>query len=1084
MSREVTEYMNGGLVNSRIGPLLRPGELQRSDDCIYRDKDPSIWRAPSRIALNSATLGATSPVKGLKFCPFAKHDSQLLAYVDTKIQAAPVNSSTFAAASLVFSEVSGSGQVAGTLTSTSFVATTGAPFTAAAVGAIVYFISGSATPNAVARVTAVTGASGSYFTTLTLDTAVGNGTYTIALDKGIVQTFANNGTTGIPSNSEILGGAFYGSTYFLWLGNSVPYRLEWRAISTTSGTAGTEVLQLRPVGLDPVIQQFTLTLLSGTIPGGGTDTYAWPASLGIGVFWFILTEIYGRQDDKGNDIDVAEGAYLAQTDSQTNQIQAGRPIAINVTALTNGVRVTTPNGGAVNNGSLGKLATHWGVYMSESTTDASKPPDISTFRRVRRVAIAQATSSLLYGQSQNIDIYDANSTQGWMYPNTGTVAADGKSNWTNVANMLGKPDTGSVGVSTSGTGYSEAGVQADAASALGESALWTCELTGSAFITAAPWSTRPVSGVTIRVRGYSGFSLALGGTGIVVGGDYYVYLVSFTGKKSNISYGILSPNTDTKYHGGPGDMMGVAWTAAEFAAGFKLVIAKKGTEKPQKLFIDSVGVLVHWGTTVTRGVPYRIVTYRDQVGTTASDPATLAPSGCNTADFFQGSLVKNDSDDESAVRWSLPGEIEYWPKPYQMVFNTGKKDKVTYIRSINNILLVGLEESIRRVNFLPSENDTDLTTGIAQEPVTSDHGIAGPNAAVRFDFPGAGMMIAYAGSAGPFLTDGQSVRPISMDIDWPNTVKLSALSTCVFRCYPKEKLLALYYCPAGATHNLNTRVLYFSYQSDKIKTGGFLPAVGPCVVQARSAAELYFNGTSYLLTGAENNGNIYLEDSGTVIPTGYRVRLTDNSANGDGKSTTQDVQIIPFIRTRKFFGAGMDADQFIEKVYLLFSAYGSALSPISSTAVKDSTTLTSSALFGSVVPGMRVLGASLLDPATAVLTAGASSLTLSRAANTTGTGSVTFDTGTVAISIRGSNLGEAVKGLRHHYVSTLVGDLVSVVSSNIRRGFELQFEKVPLTYDANGDTLTWADLGVNMRLHQFTVMLSDSGLPDTNRNAS
>jgi len=1082
MSRAVTEYMNGGVVTARPGWMLQPGEIQRGDDCIYRDKDPAIWRAPGRVNLNFATLGASSPVKGLKFCPFAKHDSQLLAYVGTKVYTGPANSSTFASGSMLFNEVSGAGSVAGSVSSTTFTATTGAPFTADAVGTIVHFISASASVTAVARVTAVGSPSGNYYATLTFDVAPGGGTCTIALDRGVSQTLADNATTGIPSVNEILGGVFYGSTYFLWLGNGVPYRLEWRALTTTSGSAGTEALCMRPVGLDPVTQQFSLTLLSGTIPGGGTDTYAWPASLGIGVYWFVLTEIYGRQDEHGQDIDIAEGAYLAQTEGQSNVLQAGKPIAINVTALTNGVRLTTPNGGAVNNGGVGKLATHWGVYMSTATTDASTPPDISTFRRVRRAAIAEATTTTKYGESQNIDIYDASSTQGWMYPNTTTAAADGKVEWTNAANMLGKPDTNSVGVSTSG--YTEGGVARDAADFLGSGALWTCEQTGAAFITASPWSTRPVSGVSIRVRGYSSFSFLPGST-LAIGGEYYVYLVSATGKKSNISFGNLSPKTDTHYHGGPGDPMGVAWTAAEFAAGFKLCIAKKGTEKPQKLFIDSVGVLVHWGTTVTRGVPYRIVTYRDQVGTTASDPAALAPGGCTTGDFFRGSLVINDANNETALHWSLPGDIECWPKPYQIVFNTGKKDKITYIRSVNASLLVGMEESIKRVNYLPSENDTDLTTGLAQEDVVSDHGIAGPNAAARFDLPGGGQMVIYAGSAGCFLTDAITVRPVNMDIDWANTVKLSALSTSIFKVYPKEKLIAFYYCPAGATHNLNTRVLYFSYQQDKVKDGGMLPMIGPCVVQARSAAEAFLNGTSYLLTGAENNGNIYLEDSGLTVPSGYRVRLTDDSGNGDGKAAINtDVKIVPLIRTRKWRANGIDNDMAGEKVYLQFTAYGSNSVTATATRTVNSTTVLSSAAFGSVLPGMRLIGAGY-DPGTIVLAkASSSSITISRAANATGSGTVTFDTGTIGVSVRGNRLGDAVKGLRHHYVSTLVGDLVSVVSTDVQRGLELQFEKVPLTFDGNGDTATWADLSTAMQLQSFTYMIGDSGLPDTNRNSA
>jgi hypothetical protein len=139
---------------------------------------------------------------------------------------------------------------------------------------------------------------------------------------------------------------------------------------------------------------------------------------------------------------------------------------------------------------------------------------------------------------------------------------------------------------------------------------------------------------------------------------------------------------------------------------------------------------------------------------------------------------------------------------------------------------------------------------------------------------------------------------------------------------------------------------------------------------------------------------------------------------------------------------------------------------------------------------MRVLGSGI-DPGTIVksITNG-TTFVLSRVANASGSATLTFDTGTLGVTIRGSSVGEVPLGLSTDYVSTLVGDLVHFNRSNIRRGFELQIEKVPLTFDtstdANGlryETATWADLGTNMRLHNITYMLEDGG-PDTNRNAA
>lgn len=1089
MSRPVTEFMNGGVVTSRAPSLLKPGELQRGDDCIYRDKDPAIWRAPGRIALNSTALhSSTSAVKGLKYLSFDKsRDSQLLAYGGDKLWRAPLTTSTLVANGLTFQEISGAGRVEGAITSTTtFTATSGYPFTADAVGAVPVFIAAASTPNDVApMVTAVSGpdpGDATHFNILTLSNSPTNqASCTLAFDRGVVQSLAN--VSGGDPNTEMVGGAFYGSSYFVWLGNGSTYRLEWKSLSVQNGAgAGTESIVMRATGLDAVIERFTLALLSGTDAGG--DAYAWPTSLGIGVYWFLLTEIYGYTNEKGVDVDVAECSYLAQT-SGNDTATAGEPIAISVPALTNGVRLTTPVGGAINNGSRGgRLATHWGVYMSiVPTTDTSKKPDISLFRRVRREKIKSTTSG--YGVSQVIDIADVNNNQGWVYP---TIAVggttDGKDPFLFESLMTGRPDTGRVARAKSGSPVSSTDpATANAASTLNT---FVREDTGAALTLTAPWANRPVIGITLRIRGY-----AEDGYGNTKNAGYEMYLVSDTGaKRSNLllASGSFGTRTQTNYHGGPGNTLGVGWVTSDFGSSMKLIVRKSGTGAKQSLAVDSVGLYIHWssGTINTNGPPYRIVTFRDQIGTVASDPANFPNPLCNTGDFFQGALVTNDMTDETIIRWSLPDNPESVPRPYQIAFNTAKKDKVTFIRSLGPLLLVGLEESVKRVNYLPTENDTDLQTGLAQEDVATDHGIAGPQSAVRFDMPGVGTLVLYASSIGMMLTNGITSWPVSDDIDWPALVKLAALTWSQMRIYAKEKLIAFYYCPAGATHNLNTRVMYFSYQVDKIKRGALgpqMPMIGPSVVSGRSGCDAFVGGATYLLTGSENNGKVYMEDSGTTIPSGYRVRLNNDSANGDGKSTEQDVQIIPLIRTRKMFASTLDMDTYTEKIYLHFYPYGSALS-VSCTTTISSTAVTSSTAFGSVLPGYRFLGTGV-DPETIVLSkSDSSNLVTSRASNASGAATRTFDSGTVAVSVRGSNLGEAVKGLRHHYVSTLVGDLVSVISSNIRRGFELQIEKVPLTFDANGDTATWADLGTNMRLHHFTLMLSDSGLPDTNRNAS
>jgi hypothetical protein len=65
----LVEPLNGGLVTARDPATLRPGELQRCDNTIYRPNDQAIFKAPGRDEYNSTAFGAI-PVKGVRALSF------------------------------------------------------------------------------------------------------------------------------------------------------------------------------------------------------------------------------------------------------------------------------------------------------------------------------------------------------------------------------------------------------------------------------------------------------------------------------------------------------------------------------------------------------------------------------------------------------------------------------------------------------------------------------------------------------------------------------------------------------------------------------------------------------------------------------------------------------------------------------------------------------------------------------------------------------------------------------------------------------------------------------------------------------
>jgi hypothetical protein len=313
---------------------------------------------------------------------------------------------------------------------------------------------------------------------------------------------------------------------------------------------------------------------------------------------------------------------------------------------------------------------------------------------------------------------------------------------------------------------------------------------------------------------------------------------------------------------------------------------------------------------------------------------------------------------------------------------------------------------------------------------------------------------------GLHITDGIRTRFLNIDLDWENTVDLSKLDKCILRVYTKENWLVLFYVPSGATHSTPTRALVFSYAPDKIKEGGLLPAIGPFKVAARSAADAVLNGQAYLLTGHNSLGRVYVEDQGLTIPGTYTV------LNAAGAETAP--VIVPTIKTRRIYPSGLGRQSREQRVYIMSDAHGSTVTAASDTTI-DNATITSASLFGSVRVGMLVTGSGI-QADTVVLTASASTITVSRVALATAVGvTLTFDNGVYSVTVRGQDIGFAVASLETVYDTTRIGGLTVLHPDNMKESFELLVAKVNLP---DG---TAAGLDVGMRLHYFAYLQTDAG---------
>ncbi len=680
MPRTMTELFNGGVVTARVGALLNSGELQRADDCIYREKDPAIWRAPGRTALISTAIG--TDIRGLAHLSFDAgfvdqfvvlgrrtdgtptwHDATDLAYPGLHLYGADFTAVT----GLTPIEIGGQGRWYGAVTGTTLDCSFDVP-TCTISGATVTASSSSSFTDTVSIGAVVSGTgitagtrvlSVDSDTQLTLDTPGTSGTVTLtfkqypflasAVGAKIIGTSIGtnvritavsnqDGTTGhyrtamlsvAPSGgnasynfvitfggafswnntgSEILDAIQYGARkYYMWDGVGNLKAAEWKSRASASDATLGSVLSLRPVGLKPVETAPTVTVQTG-------QTTGWNLVKGSGKYWILITEIFSPDADIASALkdpvlrsQIVESAYLASDNSATgdngSQSGAGLPIGVTiVTPASDNILITFP--AVANNGRDGFIATHWGVYIYGPTTDL---PSLAQLRRCATVPITTYAAGATY------TLTDSTLTQ-TKYP-TGLRSAAGRPAFGHSDYLVGAPDGRDAYCKVGGSSKS---IPDNAANGL----------TTFAFSTTGAYTDKPIFGVEVMVTGRCNPS---GDT--THAARYWFRILSTAGKTSDTFYGEFEGDQNhTNRHGGPMDTLGVAWAKTDPPLmEIEIGIANRGHK--DELDLDAVGIKVFYTTTNVdfNGPAYRVVTYRDQVGLTISDPARLRPPMPSTA---------------------------------------------------------------------------------------------------------------------------------------------------------------------------------------------------------------------------------------------------------------------------------------------------------------------------------------------------------------------------------------------------------------------------------------------------------------------
>jgi hypothetical protein len=263
---------------------------------------------------------------------------------------------------------------------------------------------------------------------------------------------------------------------------------------------------------------------------------------------------------------------------------------------------------------------------------------------------------------------------------------------------------------------------------------------------------------------------------------------------------------------------------------------------------------------------------------------------------FEDSMVLNDVSKPGRIRYSLFDNPETFPPAYYMDFETSDNDKVTNLTSTQEVMVVGLQNHLMRVNTLPSASDAEFSRGRVWGEISNAVGIVGPRAATRVTIEGLPPLVAFIDrNHGLCGTDGYRVYYLTNGFDWKPKVNLANLEPAILINYPGWGALVAFV--PGPDSTVIDRYFYFGYRPTR--RNGRLRVLGPNKVPPSVAATFRRSSTggpTMLLRGRD--AVVYLEDQGTF------------DEGGTGRSMR--------VKTREVYPSGVGSEAKTERLYLRY----------------------------------------------------------------------------------------------------------------------------------------------------------------------
>lgn len=464
------------------------------------------------------------------------------------------------------------------------------------------------------------------------------------------------------------------------------------------------------------------------------------------------------------------------------------------------------------------LATHWRIYRSPfKATEAEKK--FPTGFRIGELAIV--TGATATGQTSFLDTVTTSNTAAVLPASVNTAGFH--SSWTNPTNLTSDNNSdatragllGGLWLSQGVYNFNFGGFKGNIKGII---------VTFEAFISAGT-APAPIS-VTIGSPRQADGDFAPINTGQIAGITFHTKKTASRGilvaSTSRATYSLGSATDPWRTGANP-------FVDTDFSTNFMVTLSFEAVGKT--VSVDWVAVQVYYAASVdsTEVFPTVAYTFGDiisQVGKHGPPPS------CNTGDVYEDTLVVNDITNPSLVRYSSPGLPESFPATYFVDFETRENDRVTFIRTVNNRLVVGLDTSVWRMNYLPSERDASFDRGKAIEVISRSIGIINPMCACTFTMEGGQEHLAFVSQKGLHSTDGYSFTTRSGKLSWrgnawtEGVLELTGCTPIALLNNPEEQELLFFY--RNDSHGGDSYLcLHFSYAPGNILSDDSFKVSGP-----------------------------------------------------------------------------------------------------------------------------------------------------------------------------------------------------------------------------------------------------------------